>query len=95
MRHPLSFVLLVLLVCAALAGFAFYAAPHACNGGWEWYAAAGLVAVAALVAIGWLLLPRHAVWPRLFGSGALALLGVGTWAAGGVLANFRVLCRLI
>lgn len=95
MSNPLRHLVLAALVCAALLGFAFYAAPHSCEWGWDGYTAAGLAAAVVLAVLPFFLLARFSAWKRVLGSAGFAFLGAGIWVAGIFAANFRIVCRLI
>jgi len=78
----------------ALFGFAFVAAPSACEWGNDAYLLAGIVALAALFA--W---PMVATADRSLvfraGLGLLfAAIGCAVWLGGLFAANFRLICRL-
>jgi hypothetical protein len=96
------------LVVALLVAAAFAAAPRACEGGLDayrgrWaggrgrdaYAAFGVAASLGL-ALGLPLVRRDLPleWRALLGLGGLGL-GAGGWLAGLLIANVRVVCRLL
>jgi hypothetical protein len=79
---------------AAVVGLAFAVAPRACAGGLEIYAAAGMVALAALGAVPFLAGIGRTVARRIGASVAFVALGAVAWLAGLVLANVRFICGL-
>jgi hypothetical protein len=83
------------LVVALLVAAAFAAAPRACEGGLDAYAAFGVAASLGL-ALGLPLVRRDLPleWRALLGLGGLGL-GAGGWLAGLLIANVRVVCRLL
>ena len=81
-------------ICVALLAAAFVLAPSSCAGGLDTYAWLGVLALAALGALPYLI--RRSARPdrpQLVALGGVAL-GGATWVGGLFVANFQVLCRL-
>lgn len=81
--------------CIALFGFAFVAAPQSCEWGNAAYGWAGAGCLLALGTTPFALRAAPTLLRRAGFSLGLVLLGAAVWLAGGVTANFRIICRLI
>ena len=87
-------LLLAAALGVAVIALAFIAAPHACDGGLALYFWGGIIALAAWVALPFVV-PIGATWLARSGwSVALLLLGTVVWLTGLFAANVRIICRL-
>lgn len=91
--HPT--ILFVAAICAGLFGFAFVAAPNACDWGLVAYCCSGAAVILALLAAPFVLQRKRSWWKRVGLAIGLGIIGVGVWVAGMVAANIRIICRLI
>ena len=78
-----------------LFGFAFIAAPHACEWGLDAYAWTGAAVVVVLLALPVFTLAALAPWQRLLMSLGLGSAGALVWVAGLFASNMRIICRMI
>jgi hypothetical protein len=77
-----------------LPGFAFVAAPHACEWGLGAYFLFGLAVDVALGVLAFVHGRGRAVWQRLLMAVAAIIFGVALWTAGLFVADMRIICRL-
>jgi hypothetical protein len=82
-------VILLLLVSVA-----FWVAPRACAGGFEIYVQCGIVALAVLAALPFVMRSGNSTAVRAVSALGFAVLGVVGWAIGLFAANVNFLCRL-
>ena len=73
---------------------AFYAAPRACEGGFETYLKCGLAALVVLAALPFALRNGSSLALRVASGVGFVLLGVVAWVVGLFAANVNFLCRL-
>jgi len=85
---------LVAALCIGLFGFAFLAAPHACEWGLSAYFCSGVGVVLVLLALPFVFHRERPLLKRGLFSLGLCALGVVVWFGGLFIANVRILCRL-
>ena len=95
MNHLIAPLIAAAVLCLALFGFAFVAAPHSCEWGLSAYFWAGVVVVVALLALPWVLHVAQPLWQRLLVSLGLGSVGALVWLGGLFAANVRIICRMI
>ena len=81
-------------IFATVFALAFIVAPSACEGGFGVYFVSGVVALAMLVSLPFLMHLGGSVLGSLGWAFGLLLLGIGVWLAGLLAANVTILCRL-
>ena len=81
-------VSLILLIVA------FWAAPRACEGGFETYLQWGTVTLIVLAALPFVLRDGNSLSIRVVSAFGFVVLGAAVWVAGLVVANVNFLCRL-
>lgn len=82
------------VLCIALFGVAFLVAPHSCPDGLTAYFWLGVVVIAALLVIPFVLERKLSILKRALASLGLAVLGAVVWVAGVIAANISIVCRL-
>jgi hypothetical protein len=83
------------VLCLALFGFAFVAAPHSRGWGLVAYVWAGAGVVIVLLVMPFLMQVMPELWQRLLFSLCLGSAGAVVWVAGLVASNMRIIFRLI
>ena len=95
MNNLIAPLIAAAVLCFALFGFAFVAAPHSCEWGLSAYFWAGVAVVVALLAMPWVLHVAQPLWQRLLVSLLLGSVGALVWLGGLFAANVRIICRMI
>lgn len=73
---------------------AFVVAPHACEGGLDVYFWCGVAALAALLALPFVMHMSGSFLASFGWAVGFLVLGFGVWLGGLVAANVRIICRL-
>jgi hypothetical protein len=82
------------VVCLLVVSCAFFAAPRACEGGFETYLKCGVLALIVLAALPFVLRSGNSAAARVgLGFGCVSL-GVVAWVVGLFVANVNFLCRV-
>jgi hypothetical protein len=81
-------------ISVVLFAFAFWVAPSACDGGFELYFGAGLVALLVLLALPFAVRSGSSILVRIGWALGFVVLGAVVWVAGLFAANVNFLCRL-
>ena len=81
-------------IALALLAIAFWIAPSACEGGLEIYLQCGVVALAMLAALPFVLRTGNSLSVRFASALGLLILGATVWTVGLFAANVQILCRL-
>lgn len=81
-------------IAVAIIVCAFAAAPRSCEGGLELYFVAGLIGVAALAALPFVVRGGRSMSSRIAPAAGYAALGIAVWIAALFIANVRIMCRL-
>ena len=83
-----------IVVCLLVVSAAFFAAPRACEGGFETYVQCGVAALIVLAALPFILRSGNSLTVRVASGFGFVLLGIGAWVVGLFVANVNFLCRL-
>ena len=87
-------VIAVATVALLLLAVAFWIAPRACAGGFEIYLLSGLAALAAMLALPFVLRIGDSLFARVASALGFVVLGAALWVAGLLTAEVQILCRL-